>query len=216
MDLARATEPVPSAADRAYEHVKTAVVTGDFAAGSVLSEGIVCDQLKISRTPVHEAFLRLAAENWLELLSRKGAIVRPISHSEAEDIIEMREAIESAAAARVIASDRADDLLPYLTELLDVQAEAVQTRDVEVYVVADDRFHMAIVEASGNRLAIDFMSRLRDRQQRLRHQLIKVRPTQLERGLTEHRLLADALESADAAQYSLVLKQHVSYHRGVL
>jgi DNA-binding GntR family transcriptional regulator len=216
MQLAHHDDPSASAADRAYEHVKSAVIKGDFPSGSLISEGMVCEQLSISRTPVHEAFLRLASENWLQLLSRKGAIVRAMSPSESEDVLEMREAIESSAAKRLIAEERAADLIPLLTELLDVQVDAVAAEDVDAFVISDDRFHTAVVEASGNRLAVDFMSRLRDRQQRLRHQLIRIRPAQLENALREHRLLADALGTGDAARYSSVLRDHVSSHRGVL
>jgi DNA-binding GntR family transcriptional regulator len=205
-----------SAADRAYEHLKASVIRGEFPSGSLISEGMVCAQLSISRTPVHEAFLRLASENWLQLLSRKGAIVRAMSPSEAEDVLEMREAIESGAAERLIDAERVDELMPRLTDLLDAQAAAAAGGDVDAFVVADDRFHTAIVEASGNRLAMDFMARLRDRQQRLRHQLIRVRPAQLQHALDEHRLLAEALTAGDAAEYSSVLRRHVSSHRGVL
>lgn len=216
MQPAQSPDLALSAADRAYEHLKTAVIKGDFSSGALISEGMVCEQLSISRTPVHEAFLRLASENWLQLLSRKGAIVRAMSPSEAEDVLEMREAIESAAAERVINAEQVADLIPLLTELLEAQAVAVTAGDVDGFIVSDDCFHTAIVEASGNRLAIDFMSRLRDRQQRLRHQLIRIRPMQLENALEEHRLLADALATADLARYSCVLRQHVSSHRGVL
>jgi DNA-binding GntR family transcriptional regulator len=205
-----------SAADRAYEHLKSSVIRGEYPSGSLISEGMVCAQLSMSRTPVHEAFLRLASENWLQLLSRKGAIVRAMPPSEAEDVLEMREAIESAAAARVIGAERVNELTPLLSDLLDAQAVAVAAGDIDAFVVADDRFHTAIVEASGNRLAMDFMARLRDRQQRLRHQLIRVRPAQLQHAFDEHRLLAAALTAGDAAEYSSVLRQHVSSHRGVL
>lgn len=205
-----------SAAHRAYDYVKAAVIRGQFATGSLISEGMVCEQLSLSRTPVHEAFLRLASENWLQLLSRKGAVVRPMAPRESEDVLEMREAIESSAAERVIREERIPELQPLLSDLLDAQAAAIEGDDVDGFIVADDAFHSAIVEASGNRIAVDFMARLRDRQQRLRHQLIRIRPSQLELALREHRQLVDALARGDAPQYSSVLHQHVSSHRGVL
>ena len=92
-----------SAAERAYEHTKLAIIRGDLAPGTMISEGLICERLGISRTPVHEAFLRLDAEEFLTLASRKGAVVRPISPREALDVLEMREAVEASAAAR---SDR--------------------------------------------------------------------------------------------------------------
>ncbi|PXW25792.1 UNVERIFIED_CONTAM: GntR family transcriptional regulator [Williamsia faeni] len=204
------------AATRAYDYVKAAIIKGDFASGTLISEGLVCQQLDISRTPAHEAFLRLAAENLLNMQSRKGAIVRPIAPSEAEDVLQMREAIESAAAARVIRDGLTTDLLPQLKELIARQEEAVMTQDVDQYLVADDLFHTGVVEASGNRIAVHFTYLLHDRQQRLRHQLMRVRPAQLIPALAEHKQLLSALTQEDSTEYAAVLRQHVLSHNGAL
>src|ERR1700758_5741009 len=99
-----------SAAERAYEHTKRAIIRGDLAAGTMTSELLICQQLGLSRTPVHEAFLRLAAEGLLSLESRKGAVVRPMSPSEARDVLEMREAVEAMAATRGVADGAAAGL----------------------------------------------------------------------------------------------------------
>src|SRR6201995_5477722 len=64
-----------SAAEHAYQATKGAIIRGDLAPGTMTSELLVCQQLDLSRTPVHEAFLRLAAEGLLSLESRNGAVV---------------------------------------------------------------------------------------------------------------------------------------------
>lgn len=165
---------------------------------------------------MHEAFLRLASEELLSLESRKGAVVRPMSPSEAADVLEMREAIEAPAAARLVANGVGDEVLRTLAGLLDVQSAAVASRDVERFVQADDEFHLAVVAASGNPMAMHFMGLLRDRQQRLRYQLLRVRPEQLVSGFEQHRQLAAAIEAEDGDLYAQVLHEHVSSHRGAL
>ncbi len=205
-----------TAAERAYEHTKRAIIRGELEPGAMISEGLICQELGISRTPVHEAFLRLDAEEFLTLVSRKGAIVRPMSPHEAMNVLEMREAVESSAAARVIADGRALELTGTLDALLEVQREALDTDDLDHFAEADDDFHTAVVVASRNPIAIHFARLLRDRQQRLRHQLIRVAPGQMVTGLAQHRLLAAALTAGDAAGYRAVLAAHVSLHRGAL
>ncbi|HEY0260764.1 MAG TPA: GntR family transcriptional regulator [Lacisediminihabitans sp.] len=205
-----------SAAEHAYLHTKSSIVRGELAGGTAISENVICHELGISRTPVHEAFLRLAAEELITLESRKGAIVRPISPSEAEDVVEMREAVESAAAARIIRSGFQDDLAPVLAGLLERQAEYVAAGDVDAFVDADDDFHTAIVVASRNSIAMHFTRLIRDRQQRLRHQLMRMRSEHLAASLDEHRALAEALASEDAAAYAEVLGRHVDRIRGML
>jgi DNA-binding GntR family transcriptional regulator len=205
-----------SAAERAYEHTKRAIIRGDLAGGAAISEGVVCDELGISRTPVHEAFLRLAAEDLLTLESRKGAVVRPMSPSEAADVLEMREAIEGTAATRVVTDGRAADVTPSLQAVLAEQADAVAAGDVDRFVELDAEFHAAVIGASRNAIAVHFGRMLRDRQQRLRHQLMRVQPAQLAASLEQHRGLAAALADGDADRYVALLGEHVASHRGVL
>ena len=204
-----------SAAERAYEHTKQAIIRGDLAAGTMTSELLVCQQLGISRTPVHEAFLRLAAEELLSLESRKGAVVRPMSPNEARDVLEMREAIEAAAAARVIAEGCPPELISALGDLIAVQERALgglDDRDADAFVEADSAFHTAIITASGNFVAAHFARFLRDRQQRLRHQLFRVRPEHFPAVVEQHRLLAGALAAGDAPRYRAILAEHVAGH----
>lgn len=207
---------VPAAADRAYDHVKRAIIRGDLPGGTAISENALCQEIGVSRTPVHEAFLRLAAEDLLTLESRKGAVVRPMSPNEAADVLEMREAIESTAAARVVTDGRVADVTPILRAVLAEQEQAVAAGDVDRFVEVDAEFHGAVIGASRNAIAVMFARTLRDRQQRLRHQLMRVQPSQLQSSLDDHRALAAALEAGDAARYAEVLSAHVASHRGAL
>lgn len=201
-----------SASERAYLRTKQAIIRGELAAGTMTSELLVCRQLGLSRTPVHEAFLRLAAEGLLSLESRKGAVVRPMSPSEARDVLEMREAVEASAASRVIADGCPPSLLSVLTEIITAQENALADGDTDSFVEADDAFHTAIVDTSENSVARYFTRFLRDRQQRLRHQMFRVRPEQFLAVLDQHRRLVAALSAGDAAQYRAVLAEHVAGH----
>ncbi len=214
----------PSAADRAYQHTKDAIIRGELPGGTALSEVTVCSELGLSRTPVHEAFLRLAAENLLTLASRKGALVRPMAPSEAADVLEMREAVEASAARRAIADGRAAEAAPALDKALRRQERALtagrsdppDAAAIKAFVAADDAFHTAVVAASRNPIALHFTGLLRDRQQRLRHQLMRVHPDQLRPALDQHRRLAAALAAGDADGYASVLSEHIAMHQGIL
>lgn len=205
-----------AASDRAYDHVKRLIIRGDLPGGTAISENALCQEIGVSRTPVHEAFLRLAAEDLLTLEARKGAVVRPMSPSEAADVLEMREAIESTAATRAVSDGRVTDVTPFLQAMLAEQEQAVATGDVDRFIEVDAEFHGAVIGASRNAIAVMFARTLRDRQQRLRHHLMRLQPSQLQASLEDHRALAAALEAGDAARYAEVLRAHVASHRGAL
>ena len=200
--------PAEPAAQRAYDETKRRIIRGDIAGGTWLSEVVVCQELGLSRTPVHEAFLRLAAEELLSLEARKGALVRALSPSEVTDVVEMREAIESTAARRAIANADAG-LDAALASLLEQQQRCSDSGDVDGFVDADDAFHSAVVAASQNGIATQFTNSLRDRAQRVRHQAMRLRPSDLAAALDDHRRLAAAVAARDADAYSAVLNEHV-------
>jgi DNA-binding GntR family transcriptional regulator len=209
-------EPPPvSSAERAYLHTKSQIIRGDLVGGQPLSEGQICDALQLSRTPVHEAFLRLAAEQLLVLSSRKGAIVAAMSPRESQDVLEMREAIECAAAARIIREGGPSaDTVARLRVCLDQQKTAVQVDDVDAFVAADDDFHSEIIAASTNTIAVHLSAQLRDRQQRMRNQLLRSGP--LQSALDDHAELLARLEASDVDGFVTTLAVHLERHRGQL
>lgn len=209
------TEPV--AAERAYLHTKARILSGELAGGQLVSEGKVGEELGISRTPVHEAFLRLGAEQFLELVSRRGAIVRPMTHSEAADVLAMRQGIEIAAAGQVFAAGGAGaDVAAALDENLAVQKQFVESGDVPGFVTADDEFHALMVQASGNPIACHFYEQLRSRQQRLRNLLLRIDTANLSSSLTDHRMLAHCFVGGDQPGFSAALVAHLNRYQGAI
>src|ERR1044071_8830003 len=91
------------ASEIAYDYVKARLLDGRFAGGTLLSENEIAQRLQVSRTPVRRACAQREPEGLLELSPRRGALVVPISPSEAEDVFEARLLIEQHAALRAAA-----------------------------------------------------------------------------------------------------------------
>ncbi|AZG46564.1 GntR family transcriptional regulator [Gordonia insulae] len=207
----------PVAAERAYTHTKARIISGELPGGTLVSEGAIGAELGISRTPVHEAFLLLSAEQLLELVSRKGAIVRPMTPTEAADVLAMRQGIESASAAQVFAAGGPGErFAELLTANLRLQRGHVAARDVPGFVAADDDFHALMVEASGNPVAMHFYDELRSRQQRLRNLLLRVDPATLESSYDDHRELADYFVCGEATRFTDALAAHLRRYQGAI
>ena len=69
----------PSLVDGAYEALKEAIRNNVFAPGYQGSEQEIASQLGMSRTPVHEAIIRLQEEGLVRVLPRRGVVVCAIS-----------------------------------------------------------------------------------------------------------------------------------------
>lgn len=210
MELARPSAPAAPAAELAYRHVKDALLTGRLPAGEMISEGDVADELGLSRTPVREAFLRLAADGWLRLFPKRGALVVPLAPGEAEAAVEARLLLESHAVDVVAADAGARDaLVSRLRELLARQQEAVDAGDLDGYADHDAAFHLAVVAAGGNALLTGFAVTLRERQQRMIALSVGRTGERAPGFVEEHEGLVAAIEAGDAAGFRERLRAHL-------
>ncbi|MFG2913818.1 GntR family transcriptional regulator [Kitasatospora sp. NPDC048298] len=208
------------AADRAYELTKDLILGGGLPGGTLISEGEIAERASLSRTPVREAFLRLQAEGLLQLFPKRGAVVVPVGPGEAEDVLELREALESTAVRRITRRpDGLDALVRQLSELIDQQRGPARRADLGAFADADEAFHRGIVTASGNELAGRFYGTLRDRQRRMAVQLLQVRPERQAERLAslveEHTVLVERIAARDPEGFTAALRAHLDAHRAV-
>ncbi|MFJ6561513.1 GntR family transcriptional regulator [Streptomyces sp. NPDC091412] len=208
------TARVP-AAERAYGLTKELIIDGRLPGGSLISEGEIAERTSLSRTPVREAFLRLQAEGLLQLFPKRGAVVVPVGPGEAEDVLELREALESSAVRRIARrAEPLGGLVSRLSDLIDVQREHARRADVAAFAEADEAFHHGIVAASGNGLAERFYETLRDRQRRMAVQLLQPQPERLASLIHEHSLLVERIADRDDEGFAGALRAHLDAHRG--
>lgn len=205
----------PSASDRAYAWTRERIFDGTFATGEMITEGEISGSVGISRTPVREAFLRLAAEGILELFPKRGAFVVPVTPAEMRNVIEARLLIEQWAAGVVAAQP---DREPTVAQLEDFIAEMNAVRisaEPLRYHEADRRFHEAIVTATENTHLSSFYRSLRDRQLRISTSLGSLRG-RAESSHAEHQHIANAIRDGDPQLASALVREHIGHNRDAL
>jgi DNA-binding GntR family transcriptional regulator len=191
-----------SATERAYDYVKARLLDGRFPGGTLLSENDLAHRLGVSRTPVRQALVQLEAEELVELYPKRGALVVPISPSEAEDVLEARMLIEQHCARRAAAAG--PDLVARLRATI-----ADQEGDVAGFAWADRAFHTAIVEAAGNHILDRQYDALRDRHQRIAAAAVASDPTRIARFIAEHKEILGAIERGDGEAAAALMGDHL-------
>lgn len=198
-----------SASDKAYEHVKAGILSGDIAPSTFLTEGQLADEVGISRTPVREALLRLQAEGMVELFPKKGALVVAPTPQETREVFEARALIEEWAASHMWS--RRDEATAALRAKLGEMAAALKADDVSAFSAADRAFHEVIVEAAGNSVISRQYCHLRDRQIVIVAGSLRGDKPRMTKSLRQHRELLRLLESGTKTQFVHACRDHVSY-----
>src|SRR3954453_8697126 len=106
----------PSLVDDAYAALKEAIRENMFPPGYQGSEQEIATHLGMSRTPVHEAVIRLQEEGLVRVLPRRGVVILAISADDMREIYEVMIALESAAA-ELLAGKPESERLPIAAEL---------------------------------------------------------------------------------------------------
>ncbi len=156
----------PSLRERAYAAIKQRIITFRYQPGHYLNETSVSKELGIGRTPVHQALNRLMLEGMVEVIPRKGVIVKPVSLHEVLQIVEARLGIEPytvALAAKRVQTHH----LERMEEILRSARDFMEDRDIERLMELDREFHGTIAAAAGNAVLSEVLRNLHDRSLRL-------------------------------------------------
>src|SRR5499427_7148640 len=100
--------PRQSLRDAAYEAIKHRIITCKFKPGECINEVSVSELIGYGRTPVHQALDRLKLEEMVEVIPRKGVIVKPIILHDVMQMVDVRMINETQSAR--LAAARADDV----------------------------------------------------------------------------------------------------------
>lgn len=95
-----ALTPATSLAEQAYEVLEEKLVTLALPPGKQLSEGQLIEMTGFGRTPLREAVLRLAQQEFFLIMPRKGLVVTPVNRASMVLIIEARKPIERVIVYR--------------------------------------------------------------------------------------------------------------------
>lgn len=205
-----------SAAEQAYRVVKELILSGELPGGELISEGEIATRMKVSRTPVREAFLRLEAEGWMRLYPKRGALIVPVAAGEAEHIVDARQMVETQSVRSVSARPAAlEALAADLRAHLDEQQSIADRGDVAAFSTADADFHRAIVHAGGNPLLDTFYSTLRERQRRMTAHSIARDPSRFPHIVDDHRRLAELVAAGDATGFGETVLTHMREVHGL-
>ncbi len=194
--------------DKAYDEIKHRIITCRYRPGEVLSEAEISANLKIGRTPIHQAIHKLTNDDLISILPRKGVMVRPVSIDEAIEIIGIRLLTEGYCAR--LAAERADESeLRQLEQILDSSDEAVEKRDVEQLMLLDRQFHDTLARAAKNKALADTLRNFHERS--LRFWFISLRDQDHHRlVLTQHRAIVGALRSRDPDAAEKAMREHIT------
>ncbi len=205
-----AREP-QSLREAAYQAIKHRIITCAFKPGEYLNEAYISSALGIGRTPVHQAIDRLMLDGLVEVIPRKGVIVKPVSFDEIMQIVEVR-LLNESYCVRLAAERAGHDDVAQLSDILARARQWTEARNSEHLMLLDREFHATIARASQNSVLRDTLMKLHDRS--LRFWFISLnRPGQHESVQGQHEAVLAAIKDRDPDGAREAMQAHIEAFR---
>jgi len=152
MAIAKAKTQAEGEVERVYRLIREWLIIAQLPPGEFLSDIVLAQKCKTSRTPVREACSRLAQDKWLSLIPRKGYLVKPISVRDIVELYEFRKLLECFSAEKV-AQTATPECVAQLKNIVAVENNG--RPDLNKILLANEAFHLRLAEIAGNQRVVD-------------------------------------------------------------
>ncbi|WP_028311832.1 GntR family transcriptional regulator [Derxia gummosa] len=197
----------PRRSEQLSDAIEELIVTGSVTPGMRLDEQELADRFEVSRTPVREALIQLAAVGMVEIRPRRGAVVAEISSDRLCEMFEVMAELEAMcgrlAARRITPAEQ----LRLREAHLACQA-ARDAADADRYYGLNEDFHAAIYAASHNSFLEEQATTLHRRLRPYRRLQLRVR-NRMQTSFDEHGAVVDAILAGDSEAAASRLRGHV-------
>lgn len=194
-----------------FNRIKEDILSGKLKKDQKLIEQSICDEYRVSRTPVREALLQLEMEGLVEMIPNRGAYVLGLSARDMDDMFILRKIYE-VQAVRWAIERITDDEMAQLEETFDFMEFYTMKNDVEKMLNINVNFHQTIYKASHNRMLQHLLSSY---QAYIRHgrRNFEEKEEYLQTVLKEHRDIFQAFLDKDVEAGVRAMEIHMDHSR---
>ena len=214
VDAAQATqagqEDSETLSENVFRRIQAAIVKGEIAPGSKISEPELARVYGISRGPLREAIHRLEGQRLLVRVPHVGARVVSLNHAELIELYEIRESLEGMAC-RLAAERMSTTEIDELRRVLEThERDATFQAGLGYYQQEGDfDFHYRIIQGSGNRTLTQMLCGELYQLVRMYRIQFSATPNRPRQAFAEHHRILDAIADRDGELAELLMRRHI-------
>jgi len=194
--------------DQIRWQIEEDINSGKYLPGDPLDDGALAKQFNVSRTPIREAMLQLAAQGLVQIVPRSGTYVARMSIKELLAMFELLAELEGAcaklAARRMSAQEK-----QALKESHEASRQFVDAEDPVGYEIANAEFHGLLYKACLNRYLVEQIVAIRRRTKAYRQDHFQV-PGRMQKSWADHERVLEAVVAGRDAEAALAMIDHIA------
>jgi len=192
-----------------FKTIRDRIVYMEYPPGKLLPEKDLCEEFKVSRTPIREAIQKLKEMKLVTVIPRYGTYVSPVDINEIRSAFEVKIKLEGLAgevAAKRITADKLAEM-----KALIEKADALLKVDGHRHLIEiDAQFHEIIYQATQNPILQEMLENLHSRCARLWNSaLSEIIPIIMI--IAQLKEIYSSLEKRDSQKARQLMENHVLY-----
>jgi len=197
--------------DRVEKELRQQILTLQIEPGLAISEASLIKRFGWGRTPLREAFQRLAEQSLLQIIPHHGVVVTPLSVFEFVEVMDAM-AMVIGPAASLACKHLTDGQLAQLEQTIEQSKDAASRSDFIAIATQDYEFHHILAVTTGNRYLYRHLLHLH--QVATRFNLASwQRDLGVEFSLNEHYRILEKLHQRDEVGARTVMLEHIENAR---
>lgn len=195
--------------EKIADKIRAEIIRGTFKPGERLVEPKLAKNLGISRTPIREALRQLEGEGFIEIVPRRGAIVKELTLKDIDDLYAIKANLEGLAARQACERLKNRDL-EKLSKINEKFKEITDKNPnvVEEYMKYNVDFHNFFIQSSNNNKLIEILDGLSKNFQRLKSVLVSDASRTVD-AASEHEQIIEAFLSGDPDLVEQKVRDHI-------
>jgi DNA-binding GntR family transcriptional regulator len=201
-------------ADKVFQQMQHAIVEGEIAAGSKISEPELAKRYQISRSTLREALNRLEK---CHLIERKANVGSRVVTCTIEGLLELyitREALEGMAC-RQAAKNMSDEEILHMQDMLKIHAQTQDLKDGVAYYQEEGNldFHYKVILGSHNKQLIELICGQLYHLVRMYRCQFGMHSPRASRAFDEHANIIQAIADRDGELAEMLMRRHIAASR---
>lgn len=204
-----------SLSEQIARHLAGQIIKGDLLGGDRIQELRIAGELKVSRGSVREALLILERWYLIDILPRRGAVVKDMTEEHVRSLYEVVDLLFSLVAQKAMGQLQEEQLAPFIDIIRTMQAQVAARQTADFHESAF-RFLGLATGFADNSFVQDILGKTEPAMRRAFYLALHINRDEMQEALAFFKALIESLLQQDAAASREVISEFVGHQRDIV
>ena len=204
-----------SLSEQIATHLANQIIRGEMLAGDRIQELRIAGELEVSRGSVREALLILERRHLIDILPRRGAVVKDMSEAHVRSLYELTQVLLGLVVRKAIKVMREEDLDPFINTIHELQLR-MDERDTDGFFTASFRFLELAYPFSRNPFVEDIMANLQPAIQRAYYMALHLDQEDMKECLRFFKALIETIFRRDVRSALEIIREFAEHQSNLV